>query len=916
MTDWLDKSILLESFNNTYDINICKTFLEINYINIITNCTKDEIDNIIYYYLSRVNLIDNSYKNINTYKYLYVLHKYVDMSDNALIDIMVSINICMHGQKILVLMNDRIKKLSNDSIIFIIKESAFKWTHPIFLYYINNNIIDNDMKEFILRASFVNTDDRIYKYIVDNNLFKLTLLPKYTIEDIVITLTKSNNIPSKYILKRLKYLNKIVPNLNEYSNIMYNNLCKYTHIDTIPYIVKYYNITNLNYIDIKLFVNNIFRIQDNIYYNNTYYMYYNILNHTQQNILVIYMIFKYGTAFNKNINNDNDLFITIKPILIDLFLKLFKKYTPTPTIDFYNMINCFTKEQISSCIIFDTYIPFHFLPYFEATNGINAKKFNIVRNAISKYIRITKMKKTMLRKIKIYPILNEMMNLKPNAKLPILKNGTNFYILSNQQFNMIPPYHIYPGQLQTFDVNMKFLLKEKADGVLTTNLPLMFQFDRKVKAEYIEELDLYMVFDIDDKYMDICERHLFFHKMHKYGQQSIPTIYNLEEIEEERKKLKEFLNEPYENYRWYPKPAWMIQSIVPFIKPLTDIINNDNNDKISNDKISNNEISYDGFILTPLNGMREIKIKPKKLHTIDLLYKNKKWYDMDGYSWDIVKVGSINYSNNVIWRCYPDKDTYEPREIRYDKTKPNTNAIIRTIINIYNSEFLYEYNTIYHNIDAFNNMEWKKIITNNNIILQNMCNKIISIKKPVNILDCGCGSGRTLKYLNQLNNYKYTGIDIDTLMIARGVNNNQRLTQKLNQRLTQIQFYNYDLNYGLDLKLGQNQYYDMILCINSIMHFSSDTFWEDLNKVTKQNTMMLINVVDLIGTKYTFGDYFIESIDNIIYYKFPIHTSIKKEPYIDIVKYFNKYNWNIVDTFKPNNNDLTDCYKWFIVIKN
>ena len=79
---------------------------------------------------------------------------------------------------------------------------------------------------------------------------------------------------------------------------------------------------------------------------------------------------------------------------------------------------------------------------------------------------------------------------------------------------------------------------------------------------------------------------------------------------------------------------------------------------------------------------------------------------------------------------------------------------------------------------------------------------------------------------------------------------------------------------------------------------------------------MLVNVVDIINSKYTFGEYFIESIDNMIYYQFPIHTSIKQEPYIDIIKYFNKYNLNIVDTFKPNNNDLTDCYKWFIVIKN
>ena len=928
MTDWIDKTILLEAYNTTYDINMCKIFLEDNYINIINNCTSYEIDSIIYNYLNKINLIDYSYKNVNTYEYLYILHKYIQqqphinsISNNVIISIITNINACMHGQKILLLINESIKKLSNEDITYIIKEGAFKWTYPIYLYYVNNYHIDDNIKTNIIRTAFTNTDDRIYKHIVNKGDI---VLSNHMITDIVISLTQSNNIPHKYILKRLKYLNKIVPNLNEYFDIMYDNLCRYTHIDTIPYIVKYYNMDNLNSKSIKLFVNNIFQITEDEYHMYTYNIYntyYNILNSTQQNILVIYMILKYGNAYNKTLHSINDdIFREIKPILTELFVKLFNKYTLSLpfTTDFYNMLNSFTKEQISSCITFDKYIPFYFLPYIyynnNNNNNSNSKKINIVINAISKYIKMIKMKKTMLQKIKIYPILNEMKNLKPNTKKPILKNGTNFYIQSNQTFNMLPPYHIYPGQLQTFDVNMKFLLKEKADGVLTTTLPLMFNFDCKVKAEYIEELDLYMVFDIDDKYMDICERHLFFHKMHKYGQLCIPTIDNLEidnlkidnlEIEKERIKLKEFLNEPYENYRWYPKPAWIIQSIVPFIKPLTDIINN----IYSFDEI----IPCDGFILTPLNGMREIKIKPKKLHTIDLLYRDKKWYDMDGYIWDIVKYNPCHtYMKNSIWRCYPSNDTYEPREIRYDKTKPNTNAIVKTIINIYKSEFLYEYDTIYHNTDT-SNSEWNKIKTNNNIILQKMCNKIINMsssKKLINILDCGCGSGRTLKYLKQ-SNYKYTGIDIDTLMIAKGIN--------INNELDNVQFYNYNLNQGLDIKsriINQELYYDIILSINSIMHFSSDKFWEDLSKVTKQNTIMLVNIVDITNSKYTFGEYFIESIDNIIYYQFPIHTSIKQEPYIDIIKYFNKYNWNIVDTFKPNNNDLTDCYKWFIVIKN
>ena len=216
MTDWIDKTILLETYNTTYDINMCKIFLEDNYINIINNCTSYEIDSIIYNYLNKINLIDYSYKNVNTYEYLYVLHKYIQQQPH-------------------------INSISNNVIISIITN------------------IDDNIKANIIRTAFTNTDDRIYKHIVNKGDI---VLSNHMITDIVISLTQSNNIPNKYILKRLKYLNKIVPNLNEYFDIMYDNLCRYTHIDIIPYIVKYYNMDNLNSKSIKLFVNNIFQITE------------------------------------------------------------------------------------------------------------------------------------------------------------------------------------------------------------------------------------------------------------------------------------------------------------------------------------------------------------------------------------------------------------------------------------------------------------------------------------------------------------------------------------------------------------------------------------------------------------------------------------------------------------------------------
>ena len=43
-----------------------------------------------------------------------------------------------------------------------------------------------------------------------------------------------------------------------------------------------------------------------------------------------------------------------------------------------------------------------------------------------------------------------------------------------------------------------------------------------------------------------------------------------------------------------------------------------------------------------------------------------------------------------------------------------------------------------------------------------------------------------------------------------------------------------------------------------------------------------------------------------------------EEDYIDmneLQKIINKYGWNIIETFKPDNENLTKYYKWYIMHK-
>jgi hypothetical protein len=63
---------------------------------------------------------------------------------------------------------------------------------------------------------------------------------------------------------------------------------------------------------------------------------------------------------------------------------------------------------------------------------------------------------------------------------------------------------------------IEFLLKEKADGILVNSLPNNifpeFKLTNNLKAEYMEELDLYLVFDIDEfSINNIIHRHNLIH---------------------------------------------------------------------------------------------------------------------------------------------------------------------------------------------------------------------------------------------------------------------------------------------------------------------------------------------------------------------------------------------------------------------
>jgi len=680
-----------ETFEILQSLNLekIKEHLDNSY-NKIIKYSQDNINKIIKLYrvcLNTNSLLNiNNYKNVNYYSHYNIIYKYLPYVNNELKLVIIQlISDSMHGQIILEKIPDIMNSLTVDNIEYIVKLNSPTWPFPIFLYYLKLmkkcNIKFNDW--FIIN-NYCNTDDRIYKYMVNNNELQL-LKDEADIIPNIITCLFNKNIPCKYILRRLKYLNIVVPELNKYFDNIISNCISIQTMSIIPDILKYYYTSNLKYEYMANIINYLL-LYDCVMIKQYFLKIYNLLSTPmEKNVFLICGLFKLGTSYGLNITNCKNNFDEIKPILMKIFQELnyiLNYINLMNTIEFKNMVDNIGFHNISTCFVMnedDQYTkqsPIYYLMPFMVAYGESfyAKHFNKLRYHFSKYIRNVKRKNLIIKKLKLYPIINEL-----NNKIKL---------------NNMPAYHLYPGQLQNFK-NIEFLVKEKADGVLVNNIPLFGLIN--IKAEYMEDLDLYLVFDINELDSAI-NRHNYIHSIHSYGQKMIPIINTEEEfiieLIKERNKLKEFLDLPYDNYRWYPKPAWKIINIDNFIEPFINLIN------MTNDYIINSIIKLDGLILTPLNNnninnnynnyIREIKIKPKNLYSIDLLYKNNCWIDRDGYKWDIVCNEKLN--DNQIWRIYPNNSNslniiWEAKEIRHDKINPNPHYIVVNIMDLYNLQY-------------------------------------------------------------------------------------------------------------------------------------------------------------------------------------------------------------------------------------
>ena len=104
----------------------------------------------------------------------------------------------------------------------------------------------------------------------------------------------------------------------------------------------------------------------------------------------------------------------------------------------------------------------------------------------------------------------------------------------------------------------------------------------------------------------------------------------------------------------------------------------------------------------------------------------------------------------------------------------------------------------------------------------------------------------------------------------------------------------------------------------SLMHFCSNIFWEELNKIVLKGTIFIFNLIkENISWKY--NNSFLYTKDNKVYYNFEwVHDEILSEDIInnnDIIKYLINFKWKIISINDNNNNDFSKLYSWYIIEK-
>ena len=936
----------------------------LNY-NILSNIKeKKNKSDVLYYIIHYIKSTVKDNINANNYKlcYYFELMEYIVMqyillikpNENEnfmLLEMCQKITAMQKGQLLLNRLFPYIMNIKDDvnELIIIASKMGTIATFEFWLKHTEEKCIENmniDTIHKIFINSIGNSDDRLFNHMVKKVLkIDKLMLQKNSelIQDMISSLSQSN-VPKKYILKRIKLLSQYI-SLVPYFQHMIRSFFSYKiilelhkHYYVVPHtfdslsnlVLKFVSSIDLTTeidrikvlesmlktkeekTNLYLLISIIFNINPSSYIKETINisdkMIYDFID---MNLNKVFEQIDWEELSIPNVNPLNRQ--VIKVIVENNFIHKYVNNT--------NYQPSFKYEML----FFNKFVSLN--TFFYPQKRI---KTMVSINFALHRLRLLAKKKKKANKInymvRMFDLLSEIKTFEPNNNVKVLAKGSEYYQISKQRFSNIPPRHLMPGEI----IETNFLIKEKADGILINNLPTDIYppctvlFNYMIKAEYIEELDLYLVFDIDIPNLSIIERYNVLRNAHYMTHNTrlvnIDTIDDFVKVfEKERENIITFLKEKSSHdIKWYPKFAchYMQSSLQSSISnQIINIIHMKN--KIQDTIINSMPYKCDGIIISPLNGDREIKVKPIIHMTIDLLYDGCDWVDRENNIWShIIKNVIIPINKGCIYRCYYiNNNMFEVREYRYDKKRANPRIIVDMIIcNInYNWKNIIGYETFYY--------DTKKRINNKQLIemLKEQSNNLVEnimMMEPqnnMNWLDLGCGSGKLIPIIKKYNIKNYLGLDADIKQLLNAIKYNDMMFNpcNLNENWNEpkIQWLTIP-----DIK------FDYIVANFSLMHFCTDIFWQNLDKYTTKGSKFMFNLVNTNEWEYN-NSYLKPGINgNMTKYFFEwTHSKEMEEPYINmelLAYYLKKYNWDIL--YKNNNSGvkgLSSCYDWYIAVQ-
>ena len=596
------------------------------------------------YRLDTLHKINSGYKNDQYYNLLYhtaeMINKMVEpiiiketLNDRYLEEIS-KIN---KGYNILLILDNKIKTLNINysKCGSIIRKCTFN----SFLYWYKKNIDILNNTKYICQA-FGNTDDRIFKYLLKNA--KIDRL-KTNLVSIVKELNYAI-MPIKYKIKRIKLLHQYL----DIDNDMITTYLQYLdEIKIIYYIISSFCQNYVYTFDDIQSIRNQCKIDN---YNELYNLLPDIESKYILNIIMdiydIDHIYQYRTTLLKSIIIKYYDKIIILGISLGIFNKCinYNCNVILKILSSENLINKFYNECKSEFMCDKLLLFTKFL-----TNDDTIKTnmvLHLLRICIKK--RYNKKIKNHLTK---YKNLNHEINYFLPSHLPVLKNGSNKYQYEKQKFTFMNPKYA-----TDFSINSECLVRQIPSGLDTTYLPdiiyppLTFNAN-KVRADYIEEYDLYLIYDIDVPDTTIQERYDMLCKH--------PYYTKCDNLDDEKEILDNFIKITHRT-KWFPKLAIKCD----FKSYSLDLFKN-----------------YNGILITPLNGEQQVVIKNTKILSIDLLYKNMTWLDSNNNDYSHLIINDHYLKNNKIYRCYLDNNMkFYPKQMLYNKDVPTETNTLNDIL--------------------------------------------------------------------------------------------------------------------------------------------------------------------------------------------------------------------------------------------